>query len=152
MKTFVRVAVSLFLIVAFLSTALPCGPGYTTPLFDVTKAPENPFESFAAGRLGIVKPTFARSVLYVAYRYVNGGVLPADEQKAMVDVWKADFDNKDFRKEDLSGAVNAWIAKRKTVVGDDEKTPDIYVERSYGGYEFFPNCTQNPFEAAAATL
>ena len=99
-----------------------------------------------------MKPTFARSVLYVAYRYVNGGVLPADEQKAMVDVWKADFDNKDFRKEDLSGAVNAWIAKRKTVVGDDEKTPDIYVERSYGGYEFFPNCTQNAFEVAAETL
>src|SRR5437899_12304073 len=101
MKTFVRVAVSLFLIVAFLSTALPCGPGYTTPLFDVTKAPENPFESFAAGRLGIVKPTFARSVLYVAYRYVNGVVLPADEQKTMVYDWTAALVNKDYIYNDM---------------------------------------------------
>src|SRR2546430_5921239 len=107
MKTFSQFIVLFLLVIALLTTALPCGPAYTTPLFDVTKKPENPFENFAAGRLGIVKPTFARSVLYVAYRYINGGTLTPDDQKAMVDVWKADFDNKDFHKEDLSGAVHA---------------------------------------------
>ena len=53
MNTIGRFTVSLILIAAFLSNAMPCGPGYTTPLFDTTTAPENPFSEFAAGRFGI---------------------------------------------------------------------------------------------------
>ena len=34
----------------------------------------------------------------------------------------------------------------------EEKPPEIYVERSYGGYDFFPNCSKNAFEVATETL
>jgi len=152
MSVFIRLATSLFLILAFLSNALPCGPGYTTPLFDTTSAPENPYTDYAAGRLGIIKPTFRRSVLYAAFRHIAGNGLNAAEQQAMIEVWKAEIDNKDFRDDSVDEAVKAWVDKRKEVVGKDEKTPDIYAERSYGGYEFFPNCTKNAFETAAVTL
>ncbi len=152
MSVFISLATSLFLILAFLSNALPCGPGYTTPLFDTTNAPENPYSDYAAGRLGIVKPTFHRSVLYAAYRHIAGSGLNAAEQRAMIEVWTAEIDNKDFRDDSVDQAVKAWVDKRKEVVGKDEKTPEIYAERSYGGYEFFPNCTKNAFETAAETL
>ena len=75
MKAFSRLIVTLLLIAAFLSNVMPCGPGYTTPLFDTTSAPENPYNDYAAGRLGIVKTTYSRSVLYAAYRYDWDGEL-----------------------------------------------------------------------------
>src|SRR5258706_3618483 len=70
----------------------------------------------------------------------------------MVEVWQAEIDNKDFRDDSVDEAVKAWVEKRKDVVGKEEKTPDIYAERNYGGYDFFPNCTKNAFETAAETL
>lgn len=153
MKNRTRFAVSILLIFAFVANALPCGPAYLTPLFEYAHAPENPYENFAAGRIGILKPTYNRSVLFAAYRYLNGGGFSAGEQKALVEVWKAEFDNQDFRMDDEIGeAVKAWVEKRKEVVGKEEKVPEIYVERNYGGYDFFPNCTQNAFETATGTL
>ena len=152
MKNSARLFITILLVFAFASNALPCGPSYVTPVFEYSYAPENPYEDFAAGRLGIIKPGFHRSVLFAAYRYINGDTFTPDEQKALVDVWNADLNNKDYQKHDVTNAVNAWVEKRKTVVGKEEKTPDIYVERNYGGYDFFPNCTKNAFETATDTL
>src|SRR2546423_10480630 len=134
MKSLARSVVSFVLTFAFLSHALPCGPGYVTPLFDTTSAPESPYSDYAAGQLGIIKPTFRRSVLYAAYRYIAGSGMSTAEQQAMVEVWQAEIDNKDFRDDSVSDAVRAWVEKRKNVVGKEEKTPDIYAERNYGGY------------------
>jgi hypothetical protein len=131
---------------------MPCGPGYITPLFDTTSAPETPYADFAAGRLGVVKPTFRRAVLYAAYRYIAGGGMSRPEQDAMVEVWSADIDNRDFHDNSVDEAVKAWVDKRKEFLAKDEPLPDIYTARDYGGYVFFPNCTKNAFETAAETL
>ena len=152
MSRFLRFFTVLAVISTFLINALPCGPGYITPLFDTTSAPEAPYSDYAAGRLGIIKPTFHRSVLYAAYRYIAGNGLNNLEQQAMIEVWKAEINNKDMHDGSVDAAVKAWVEKRKDVVGKEEKTPDIYVERTYGGYDFFPNCTKNAFETAAETL
>ena len=155
MKNFARhtrYIATISLIFAFLSNALPCGPGYTTPLFDTTSAPENPWADYAAGRLGIVKPTFHRSVLIAAYRHIAGNGLNAAEQQALVDVWTAEIENKDFADDTIDEAVQAWVTKRKDVFEKEEKPPEIYAERAYGGYDFFPNCTKNAFETATETL
>jgi hypothetical protein len=153
MKTFARLAVSLLMIFALLLTAvMPCGPGYISPLFDTRLAPEDPFTDFAAGRLGIVKPTYRRSVLFAAYRWIAGSGLNAAEQSAAIEVWNADLKNKSFTDEGIDEAVKAWVERRKEAVGNEETTPAIYVERSYGGYDFFPNCTRNAFETASETL
>ena len=152
MKSFIRFAVSLLLLLAFLSNALPCGPGYVTPLFDTTSAPEHPYTDYAAGRLGIVKPTFHRSVLYAAYRYIAGSGMSAAEQQAIISVWHAEIDNKDQHDDSVDEAVKAWVEHRKEVVGKEETVPAIYAERAYGGYDFFPNCTKNAFETASETL
>lgn len=156
MKKFSRIVVSIFLAAAFFFNSLPsgnaCGPFYLTPVFDYEFAPENPFDDFARGKIGIVKPTYHRVVLFAAYRYLNGGAFTADEQKALVDVWQADFNNKDYADDDVSEAVKLWLERRKDVVDKEGKVPEIYTEREYGGYEFFPNCAKNAFETAAQTL
>lgn len=155
MKNFARhtrYIATISLILVFLSNALPCGPGYTSPLFDTTSAPENPWTEYAAGRLGIVKPTFHRSVLIAAYRHIAGNGLGPAEQKALVDVWTAEIENKDFADDTVDEAVQAWVTKRKEVFEKEEKPPEIYAERAYGGYDFFPNCTKNAFETATETL
>ncbi len=152
MKTISRFAVTLFLIFAFLTTALPCGPSYVTPIFVNTSAPENPYAGYAAGRLGIINKGYRRTLLYAAYRYVGGGTFTPDEQKALIELWKSDIDRRYTRSDEMTDIIKAWIDKRKEVVGKEEKTPDIYVERSYSGYDFFPNCTQNAFEVATETL
>ena len=152
MKSIFRFTTSTILVLVFLSQALPCGPGYISPVFDNEKAPENPYSNFAAGQLGIIKPDFRRSVLFAAYRYLNGGSFSVDDQKALVEVWKAEIDRDYKPQDDISESVKAWVDKRMEVVGKEEKTPEIYVERTYGGYDFFPNCTKNAFETATETL
>lgn len=142
----------VIIVLALLSTGLPCGPGYVSPLFDTTSAPEIPYSDFASGRLGIVKPGFRRTVLIAAYRHIAGRGLSTPEQQALVEVWKAQINHRDFRDDSVDEAVKAWVAKRKEAVAKEEKLPDIYVERSYGGYEFFPNCAKNAFETATETL
>ncbi|MGC2235217.1 MAG: hypothetical protein WA584_03600 [Pyrinomonadaceae bacterium] len=152
MKNSLRLAVSAFLMLAFFSNILPCGPGFVTPIFDYKHAPENPYQNFAAGKLGILKPTYRRVVLLAAYRYLNNGSFTADEQQALVDVWNAEFNNRDFQGNDVQEALISWLEKRKDVIGKEEKIPEIYAERAYGGYDFFPNCTKNAFETATQTL
>ncbi len=154
MRLIKHFVLSSVVITACLSSAIPCGPGYLTPLFDTTSAPEVPFTEFAAGRLGVLKPKLRRSVLIAAYRHIAGRGLTAFEQKALVEVWNAELNRADFpENEDLvDNAVKAWVAKRKEVLSKEEKPPAIYVERSYGGYEFFPNCTRSSFETATETL
>jgi hypothetical protein len=152
MKT-ARSFFTVFLIIfAFITNGIPCGPAYISPIFVYESAPENPYENFAAGSLGIIKPKFHRSVLFAAYRYLTGGTFTPDEQKGLVEAWKAEFDNKSYTDNDVTETVRAWVQKRKDVVGSDATTPDIYVERNYGGYDFFPNCTKNAFETAIQTL
>ena len=152
MKSIRRFVVTLALVFAFLSNTLPCGPGYVSPLFDTSASPENPFAEFAAGKLGIIKPKFRRSVLYAAYRYIAGNGMTASEQRSMVEVWNAEINNKNFTDDSVDEAVKAWIDQRKKVELKEEKPPEVYSERSYGGYEFFPNCTKNAFEVATETL
>jgi hypothetical protein len=140
------------IIVSILFVAVrPCGAPALYPIFSYNRAPENPYENFAAGRLGIIKPTMTRAVLFAAYRYVNGGGFNAEEQKGLVDVWNATFKNVDFRDVDMGGAVKKYIDERKKVLTEEKKLPDAYAQ-SGTGYFFFPNCTQNAFETAAETL
>jgi len=152
MKIAARIALSLLLVSLLLSSAIPCGPGYVTPLFDVDKIPEAPYTGYAAGRLGIVKPGFKRAALIAAYRYINGSGLNDSEQKAIVEVWRAAFDNREFADTSIDDALKTWIAKRKEVMANEKRSPEIYADRTDGGYDFFPNCAKNAFEVAADTL
>src|SRR5690349_5120175 len=74
------------------TSALACGPSMLEAIFVHTVHPVFPLERFAAGRLGVVQPSYARSYLYVAYRYLEGAPFTPDEQKGLTALWRERLD------------------------------------------------------------
>jgi hypothetical protein len=68
--------------------ALACGPFTLEAVFVHTVHPTFPLERFAGGRIGVVQPSYARSYLYVTYRYLSGLSFSPAEQTALVELWK----------------------------------------------------------------
>jgi len=138
----------LFCVAAqLLPPAKACGPFSIDPVFVFHHSPDLPFEPYANGKIGIVQPTFGRKTLVIAYHYLNGGFYSDFEQQALVDALfgKAPEENG-------LAALKRWIAARKELLKDNETLPEIYVERKHESYDYFPNCAQNAFEVATATL
>lgn len=124
-----------------------CGPSYIQPVFVSLESPDPPFTNFVAGQLGIVKPTFGRKTLVIAYRYLNGGAFTANDQAELVDA--LNVRRAGNKKTD---SLQSWLKARKELLREGESLPGIYAARTYGGYDFFPNCTGNAFEVATETL
>lgn len=124
-----------------------CGPIEMSPIFVLKKSPDPPFDGFTSGKIGIVRPTFGRKTMVIAYHYLNGGSFTSEEQKELIAALKATAP-----EEDGTDALKAWIVGRNEFFKDDQKLPEIYTEREHGGYDFFPNCTKNAFEVALETL
>jgi hypothetical protein len=141
----------LNLIVLLSTSGLPsanaCGPSFIEPVFVFNGSPDLPFSEFAAGKLGIVKPQFGRKTLVIAYRYLNERPFGREEQKALVEALQGQAP-----EDEGNDAVKIWVATRKGLLKEGEQLPQIYAERQYGGYDFFPNCTKNAFEVATETL
>jgi len=60
-------------------TVQACGPDFFPDVFVRRIRPDNPKE-YAAGKLGVLLPSYPRADLVVAYRYLNGGALTGAEQ------------------------------------------------------------------------
>ena len=81
-------AIALLLtVVCRAPLSLACGPFTLDAVFSFTVHPEYPLENFARGEIGIVQPSYARSYLYVAYRYLKGDGFDQPAQQALVDLW-----------------------------------------------------------------
>ena len=131
----------------FSLAALACGPSFVEPVFALESSPDVPLENFIRGRIGIVKPTWGRKSLFIAFRLMNGAAFSFDEERALLEALSGAAPEEDKNDE----AVKNWIAARKQIAAE-EKTSPIYRERNYAGYNFFPNCTRNAFEVATETL
>lgn len=147
------VAVLLMFLLVF--TAMPpvhaCGPFMLEAIFVHTVHPDFPMERYAAGRIGVVQPTYARSYLYVAYRYLSGSSFTVDEQKQLTSLWK---DRLQFGwsagDEDW---VKAWLEARRKVVSQDPAPISVYRSREKPNeYEQYLNCQKDSFDTAIATL
>ncbi|HXM34354.1 MAG TPA: hypothetical protein VN920_04165, partial [Pyrinomonadaceae bacterium] len=142
-RSTVAFALSAVILINFVPVARACGPEYIEPIFVFKDSPDPPFADYARGKIGILRPTHGRKTLFIAYRYLNGSGFTADEQQALVEAL-----NGKAPEDDGSEAVKTWIATRREIGLKEEKLPEIYTERRYGGYDFFPNCTRNAFEVA----
>lgn len=65
-----------------------CAPAGPTLAFTWDNHPDLPLNAFAAGRLGVLQPTYARSYLIVAYRYLIGSPLSTEEQQGALALWE----------------------------------------------------------------
>ncbi|HVG18898.1 MAG TPA: hypothetical protein VNI02_07580, partial [Blastocatellia bacterium] len=129
-----------------------CGPFTTRTVFTYLKHPDFPLSRFAAGELGVLQPTYARSYLAVAYRYLTGSPLDHEEQKAAAALW--DERLQPYWENDSENWVKAWLEARNKVPGVAPVTGiDVYrpvdVKDSYNTYL---NCPQDAFRNAASTL
>jgi hypothetical protein len=68
--------------------------------------PDFPLNSYAAGQLGMVKPTFATSYLLVAYRYLSHNPLTKEQQQTALTAWENYFYRDSNIGVDYSGPIN----------------------------------------------
>src|SRR5687767_15818656 len=101
-----------------------CGPVYTMPIFVFETSPDLPFKEFTNGKIGIVRPTFGRKTLVIAYRYLNGGSFTEEEQNDLVAALKGRAP-----EDEGDNAVKAWINARKEFSKAQETLPPTYTER-----------------------
>ena len=114
----------------------------------------NPGTEFLRGELGIVRPQYFRRNLVVAYRYLSGAPLTAEEiaalspQVAQPTQWPQGLQ--------FGGPVSAarWLAARNAVPGvaplkSIETDRHTFVDGYYAAYQ---NCLDDAFDTAAATL
>ncbi len=142
----------LAVIVLQAPLAFACGPFSLNAVFSFSVHPEYPLEKFAAGEIGIVQPSYARSYLYVAYRYFKGERFNQTEQQALVDLWHERLNHSWASGEEQ--AVKAWLDARQKVSGV-AAAPKIGVFRNRekpNEYESYLNCQNDAFETAATTL
>jgi tetratricopeptide (TPR) repeat protein len=147
---------SMLLVVCVLGAVLyrpqplsSCGPFFARAAFTYTVHPDFPLEQFAAGALGVLQPTYARSYLVVAYRYLMGSGFNAAEQKALVALWRERLVS--------AGAWNpeewtkVWLTARGQVPGL-AAVENIDVFRAWGQFSNYLNCPADAFTTAANTL
>jgi hypothetical protein len=143
------------LIFAVLYASRPshaCGPFSLDAVFTFTSHPEFPLEKFARGELGMIQPTYARSYLFVAYRYLNGKAFTTDEQKVLQELWK---DRLDYTWPDYDEEwPKPWLEARKKIAGvaPDPKVSISRHREKPNEYETYINCQKDAFDNAAATL
>lgn len=156
-QTLCTVLVFLLAVILVWLPVLPvlaCGPFFRGAIFSYSRHPDFPLESFAAGNLGILQPTYARSYLVVAYRHLAGVGLDADEQEAVVDLWRERL-GMDEKENDREGqrprTDDSWFAARKMVPAVPKSSP-LEPTRNFTAYQSFLNCTAGAFANAGATL
>ncbi len=141
-------------------------------LFESHRHPDLPLEQFAAGRLGLIKPTWSSSYRFAAYRYLVGPGLNPAEQKALVSMWderlgleqpgetapQRPLEPRSARDRDIYEAASGWLNARNQV-------PGVLILDGIGAYKltqmqtgnfvitfYFPNCNSTGFRTAASTL
>jgi hypothetical protein len=147
LRRILAMLLSIAALAQFARSVNACGPESIEPIFVFRDSPDLPFQEFTQGKIGILKPTFGRKTLTIAYRFLNGGVFNGEEQKMLVDALKGRAPEVDDEV-----VIKAWITARKTIIENERELPEIYSNRKNSGYDFFPNCTSNAFEVATETL
>ena len=155
---------SLLLVVLMtLFTAQACGPDFYPDVFVRKLRPDKPKE-FAAGKLGVLLPTYPRADLVVAFRYLNGGSLTpgeretyqptyADGEPEVEQTWaREEADQKKIEEPAESWRIaRARYAAPEPIVGQSRELK----VRLPDGTTFAPdylNCNGDAFRTAALTL
>jgi hypothetical protein len=134
--------------------ALACAPDFYRAVFSYVRHPDLPRTGFIDGRLGVLQPTFARSYLVIAYRYLNGiGMNPREREQA-----------RDYYKDRETGAWDHlgtdWAAHWRAVrsqIASPAAPPTSLITGGQLLYDpethsFALNCAEDAFRFAVHTL
>jgi hypothetical protein len=129
-----------------------CGPFFNAAFFTFTVHPDLPLSQFAAGKLGVIHAKYARSYLYVAYRYFAGTGFDAEEQKAVVSMWRHRLREDEYDQPKGNNWVAKWLEARSKVP-DIEAKPNVSIYTDANEEYFsYANCTEDAFKTAIKTL
>lgn len=157
------VSYAAVLLFVSLSAVHACGPDWTPDVFVRRYRPDLPKE-FYTGKLGVLEETYYRYSLIPAYRYLNGGVLSAEE-KVPLDPASPWFEEsaeetrahgEAAAQSDDQSAQARWLAARNAITA--VKIELIYTFRRVPSskpnqsYDFFENCNDSAFDTATDTL
>ena len=78
----------LFGAILFLAAGWACAPSFAVAVFSFTRHPDLPRDEFLDGKLGVLRPTYARSYLVIAYRNLTGIGLSRGEKEQARDYYK----------------------------------------------------------------
>jgi hypothetical protein len=128
-----------------------CGPFFTDAIFVFSKHPDFPLDKFAAGKLGVISESWARSYLVAAYRSLAGDPLSDAEAKAIKSLWD---DRLNLTSENSSDSwVKDWNEARKAAGATVAVEVQVYRNREKPReYESFLNCQQDAFVNATKVL
>ncbi len=133
-----------------------CAPEGPTLAFTWDNHPDLPLNSYAAGRLGILQPSYARSYLVVAYRYLSGHPLTGKERRGALDLWEERLGGGVARSRTKAANPTAvmpeapdWKTTRAKFTKESAPEP---VEHKWVRNFYNAEVTQNAQEVAAATL
>lgn len=148
-----------------------CGPDFAPDVFVHSLHADNPKE-FAGGKLGVLLPTYPRTDLTAAYRYLSGGALTAEEQGAYeptlsfaeqvkaddaADAASVQTDANGVRYAVPQGPADRWVAARNRYAPpQSELHPVTQFNMVYSAGYFlaasYENCQEDAFRTAIATL
>ena len=150
-RFYTLIAILLAVVLLTTTSVSACGPFTLEAIFVHTVHPGYPMDRFAGGNIGVLQPSYARSYLYVAYRYLEDAPFTADEQKALAGLWK-DRLSFDWSAGDENW-VKSWLEARRKVVATDPAPISVYRSREKpNDYETYLNCQKDSFDTAIATL
>lgn len=136
-----------------LTTAQACGPDFSPDVFVRTNRPDLP-ERYVQGHLGILQTDFPSADLFVAYRYLNGGKLSAEEQKTL---HPESSNTQTSYGPQPNAAIMGWMAERAKYpdVPVNAVDPNFQQKVTENGYSYnitYPNCADDAFHTATLTL
>src|SRR5690606_34963261 len=128
---------------------------YPTAVFSFENHPDLPLVAYAQGRLGIVQPTYARSYLYVAYRWMQGSSLTEEEITQVARYWDERLQATAKGKASPT-AAEVYDAARGTVSipWQAPETPNNFANSQHLAvdYVYYSKCADDAFRKAADTL
>ena len=132
------------------AVATPCSFD-TTPRLFLEARPDWPIDDYVDGNLGVVQPTYARSHLVVAFRYLSGNP-PSDVER---EAFRALLRHRLHEYPDggpPASPVAQWERLRTTIRGTAYRfTPDR-TRAGKDSYDYYDNCTDDAFATASTTL
>ncbi len=145
----------------FASPTPGCGPFFPQAIFTNAWNPDLPFGHFAGGQMGILQPTFARTYLVIAYRYISAVGMPAAAREQTLAIWNRNVTPEDYDAASAAASTPAknWLATRAPFAGD--AAPAYLVEAAHDQwwgkdspwrYFDYTNCMADAFRTASETL
>ena len=141
---------------ALLSTAVQAGihRHLLTAIFTFEQHPDLPLRTFAGGKLGILQPTYARSYLYTAYRWIEGAPMDAAESAALDRYWQERL--APSQKTPQPTAQQAYDSVRGSldIPWQAPPQPNEQAQAQYLAvdYVYYSKCSDDGFAKAAETL